>query len=467
MHHATVRVWDAEACGRAHEATLRVLREIGVEMKHEEARALCAAHGARVDGTRVRLSPEMVAEALAAAPRSFTVGPRGGETAPLRLAQGATYFGTGPDCLFVRDTESGERRRARLDDVRAAAALAEQLPQLDFVMSMGLPDDVDPEAVDLAQLEAMLAATRKPIVVSSPFGGESLAVMQEMAAAAGGADSLLCLAMSSPPLQLDPIACDKIMACARLGVPLVLAGSVSAGTGGPASLAACISVVHAELLAGLVLHQLAAPGAPFVAGAGVGVINMRSCIDVYNAPGVFLANQAHLDLIASYGLPSWSYAGHSDGKLLDEQWALESGISTLLGALSRATLLHDVGYLESGLQSALEGMVLGDELAGYARAFLEEVPVGDDDFAFDEVAAVGPGGDHLGRRMTRRRHRRFWQPQLIDQSAHERWVAEGRTTLLERVRARLAQLQEQEPAFTLAEHPRRELARLARSRRRR
>jgi len=365
----------------------------------------------------------------------------------------------------VRDARGGERRRARLDDVRAAAALAEQLPDLDFVMSMGLPEDAPPETVDLAQLEVMLKATRKPIVVSSPFGGASLAVMREMAAVAGGSESLLCLAMSSPPLQIDPVACDKIIACARLGVPLVLAGSVSAGSGGPTSLAACISVVNAEMLAGLVLHQLAAPGAPFVCGAGVGVLNMRTAIDPYNSPGAFLADLAQLDLIADYGLPSWSYAGHSDSKLLDEQWALELAVSTLLGALSRATLLHDVGYLESGLQSALEGMVLGDELVGYTRALLAELPVGHDDFAFDEVAAVGPGGDHLGRRMTRERHRLFWQPSLIDQTTHERWVVAGRRTLLERVRERVADLQATEPAFALDDGVSRKLAELAQGRR--
>jgi trimethylamine---corrinoid protein Co-methyltransferase len=445
MHSATLKVWDADACRSAHAATLRVLGEIGVEMKHDEALALCAAAGARVEGTRVRLPGELVDQALRSAPRAFAVRPRGGGTPPLELRGGEAWFGTGPDCVYVRDPQSGERRRARLDDVRAAAALAEQLPNLDFVMSMGLPEDAPTETVDLVQLAAMLSATRKPIVVSSPFGASSHAIMQDMAEAAGGRDSLLCLAMSSPPLQLDPVACDKIIGCARLGLPLVLAGSVSAGSGGPVSLSACISVVMAETLAGLVLHQLARPGAPFVCGPASACSTCAPRPTPTGAPGAFLANQAQLDLIAHYGLPSWSYAGHSDSKLLDEQWALESAVATLLGALSRATLLHDVGYLESGLQSALEGMVLGDELAGFARALLEMVPVDDAGFAFDEIAAVGPGGDHLGRRMTREGHRRFWQPGVIDQASHERWQAAGSTTLLERVRQRLRDLRGSEP----------------------
>ena len=449
MHQAALNVWDRAACGRVHDASLRLLAGTGVDMKHERARELCTAAGASLDGRRVRIPAELVEQALAAAPRSWMLRPRGGDTAPLELTDGRTYFGSGPDCLYVSDPTTGERRRARAADVTRAAAVAELLPNIDFVMSMGLPEDVPNESVDVAQFAAMLRGTRKPIVVSSPFGGESLKTMRAMAAACGEAESIACLTMSSPPLMLDDVACDKTIACAELQVPLVLATSVSAGSQGPASLAACVSIANAELLASLVLHQLARPGAPFVFGVGTGVMNMRSCVDVYNAPGVFLANQAHLDLARSYGLPSWSYAGHSDSKLLDEQWSLELGISAILGALSRATLLHDVGYLESGLQGALEGLVLGDEVAGYARALLEPVPVDDETLALAEIEAAGPGGNHLGTKMTRTHHRRFWQPSLIDQNTYDRWLAHDGRTLLERVRARLAELLAAEPAFTL------------------
>jgi len=445
----TLKVWDDEACRRVHDATLRLLAETGVEMHHEAARARCAAAGARVDGTRVCLPASMVADALAAAPRRALLPPRGGDTAPLELTQGPTYFGTGPDCLYVCDPDTGERRRGVLADVAAAAELAERLPNIDFVMSMTLPEDADADVLDLVQLAAMLSRTRKPIIASSPFGGEHLRVMREMTAACGEGRSLACLAMSSPPLMLDETACDKIVVAAELDVPLVLAGAASGGTSAPASLTAVAVVGNAEMLAGLVLHQLASPGAPFVYGAGCGAINMRTFVDVYNAPSAFLGDQGMLDLAAWYRLPSWSYAGHSDSKMLDEQWSYELAVATILGALSRATLLHDVGHLESGMQSALEGMVLGDEVAGYARAFLEALPVDDDAIALDEIMAVGPGGDHLARRMTRDRHRRFWRGDLTDQQTHERWRAAGARPLLARVRERLSELRAAPAPFVL------------------
>jgi trimethylamine--corrinoid protein Co-methyltransferase len=461
VNRVTLSVWDDDACSRVHQASLTLLERTGVEVKDDRARKLCAAAGASVDGRRVRLPATLIEDAVASAPRSWTLRPRGGESAPLELEDGAGYFGSGPDCLYVSDAETGRRRRAVLADVEAAAQVAEALPNIDFVMSMALPDDVANEVVDVVQFGAMLRGTRKPIVVSSPFGGETLYTMHEMAAACGEAASFACLAMSSPPLMLDDVCCSKALACADLDIPLVLAPSVSAGAQGPASLSGCVAVANAEVLAGLVVHQLGKAGAPFVMGVGTGVMNMQSAVEVYNSPGVFLGNQAQLDLIRWYGLPSWHYAGHSDSKALDEQWALEVGIATIMGALSRATLLHDVGYLESGLQSALEGLVLGDEVAGYARALLAELPVDDEALALAEVEAVGPGGNHLGTKMTRRHFRDFWRASLIDQSTYDRWSAAGGLTLLERVRGRLAEIRAGGPAFSLQDETRRALDRLS------
>ena len=434
MSPAGVTVWGEEACRRVHDATLRVLAGTGVQVNHERARRVLAAAGAHVDGDRVRLSRDLVEEALLSAPRDAALPSRDGSV--LRLRPGAQHYGTGPDCLYVHEPGVG-RRRARLADVRELAALCESLPNVDFVMSMGLPEDADPVSDDLAQFAAMLEGTAKPIIMSTPREGDRLRVMHAMAAACGEAGSFACLTMSSPPLKHDHEALDKLMTCAELAIPLVLAPAPGAGTTAPASIAATVIVCNAEVLSGLVLHQLIAPGAPFVYGTGVSVMNMRTAVDVYCAPEVFLGNQASCDLARFYDLPSWHYAACSDAKLFDGQLAAEYALTTLLGGLSGATLLHDVGYLESGLQASLDTIVLGDELIGYARAFLRDVPVDDEALALEEIMAVGPGGNHLARPYTRRHFREFWRPELLDQSVYDRWRTEGATTLAERIRARV------------------------------
>ena len=467
MPAARLIVWDDAACWRVHEATLALLEETGVEVRHEGVRELLADAGARLEGARARIPAALVDKALQTAPRRFALKARGaddgghgharrGEPGGLELADGNSYFGTGSDCVYVTDPDTGERRQATQADVEGMAALAEKLPNIDFVMSMGLPSDVPAQAGDLAQFAAMLAGTGKPLLTTA-HDAVSLRRMRDMAALCGEARSFACYAMPNPPLVHSAEALDKVQACAELDIPLVYAPAPAAGTTAPASIAATIVVGNAETLSGLVVHQLTRSGAPFVYGVGCGAFDMRTAVDVYGAPEHFLGNAAATDLARFYGLPSFAYAAVADAKTFDEQWAAEAGITAVLGALSRATLLHDVGYLESGMQSSYETIVLGDELVGYARALLVEVGVDDEALALNEIDAVGPGGSHLGRDYTRRHHRAFWRPSLLDRNAHARWQAAGATTLKERVHLQTAALREAPRAFVLEDSIRRRL----------
>jgi len=457
---ARLTVLDDAGFARLHEATLAVLSDPGVDMKHAVGRRLCADAGAVVEGLNVRMPPELVQSAIESAPDTWPLTQRDAARDPLTLSPGHSWSGTGPDCPYVRDAQTGRRRRAGLDDVITSAALADRLPAVDFHMSMALPDDVPAEQVDLIQFAAMLSATGKPLVASSPFGAGRLRTMHEMAAVCGSPESFACLVMSSPPLMLDEIAVGKLMTGAELRIPTVLAPSPSSGTTAPASLAANLLVALAEVLAGLVVHQLASPGAPFVFGAGCGVTNMRSSVEAYMQPSVVLGNHVAVEMATRYGLPSWSYGPTSDSKTIDAQLGVEYGLAALLGVLSRATLLHDVGYLESGMQSSCEALVLGHDLRGFAEEIADGLLIDDDALAVDEIRAVGPGGSHLSRKMTRRNYRRFWHSDLLDQSRHEAWVASGAQTLEERLRSRTRELTEAAPSYHLPTDARRELARI-------
>ncbi len=449
MSRASLCVWGESECRRLHEATLELLSEVGVDVRYEPALALFQAAGCIVDGRRVRIPARAVDAAIASVPRQWLLKPRGGDTASLVLRDGEVYFGTGSDVLYILDPDSGERRRVRCDDIQGMAALCERLPQIDFVMSMGLPADAPQEIDDVAQVAAMLRGTRKPLMVA-PRDGSVLRRIQAMAELCGEKDSVSIYAMPSPPLMHDADALTKVIGCAELWLPLIYAPAPSMGGSAPRSVAACVLVANAETLSGLVLHQHVRMGAPFVYGAGADVLDMRHMNAPYTLPDSRLALQAACDLARFYGLPSFSYAGDTDAKTLDGQWTAEAALTTAYGSLSRATLLHDVGYLETGLLTSYESIVLGDELVGYARQFMREVPVDDCSLALDEIRAAGPGGNHLGSKYTRRHHREFWSASLFEHANHDRWLAEGSVTLLERVRSRVAELRSAEPAFSLS-----------------
>ena len=403
--------WDERACARVHEATLAVLADPGVDVRHEGARDLLASAGARVDGVRVRFDAKLVGEALAAAPRSFTMPARGGHD-PLVVEDGRVYFGTGGDCLYTRDLDTGARRRARLSDVAALASLAERLPHIDFVMSMALPEDVPETAIDVTVVGEMLRATRKPLMLCATCPPETLAVLQSMMAACGEPDSLIVYAMPSPPLSMSDGAAGRVIACAQLGLPLVYASSSALGVSAPLSRSGCVVAANADVLAGLVLHQTARAGAPFVFGGQHVGISMRTSAMTYCAPETMALQQAHTELGRHYGLPTFTFGGCSDAKALDGQWAAEAAMSLALAALSGSTMVHDVGYFEASFQSSHESIVLADELAGYVRTYLGGVP------------RRRPG--HRGRRDPCRRSRRRPSSSRLHAKAPPRALAADR-----------------------------------------
>lgn len=470
MPSASLTIWNEEDCRSVHEATLAVLDECGVEVRNfPRALELFSGAGARVAGTRVRIGPELVERALASAPRSWPVFSRDGETglrtAVLELRDGESYFGPGSDCLYIRDPETAELRRVTVADIEGLAGFCERLPNIDFVMSMGLPEDAPRAVDDLAAAAAMLSATRKPLMVA-PKDGVAVSVLRDMAIVCGGLDaaaSIMIYAMPSPPLQHDGDAFGKVIACAELQVPLIYASAPSCGTTAPRSVPAAVLVGNADVLSGLVLHQFVRPGAPFVYGAGVGATDMRTGFDGHGAPEAWLGQQLGADLARFYGLPSFNYAGMTDANDLDEQWAAEEFALTVLGALQRSTLIHDLGYLQVGLQFSYESLVFGDECVAWARAYLQEMRVDAEALAVDEIMAVGPGGHHLARKYTRRHNRDFWIPSLFDRSVYDRWAAEGSRTLKDRVRAKVAALRAEEPSYRADAGTRQELAQVLRA----
>jgi trimethylamine--corrinoid protein Co-methyltransferase len=114
----------------------------------------------------------------------------------------------------------------------------------------------------------------------------------------------------------------------------------------PMTLAGAAVLGNAEMLSGLVMHQLKAPGAPFLYGHGVHHLDMKEMISVYGAPEFQLARVMAAEMGRFYGLPV-SYSGHSDSK--NSTARRRPTPNFVLVALLGARFNHDVGYLESGL----------------------------------------------------------------------------------------------------------------------
>ncbi len=438
--------WDRlgpPTAARLEEAALEILEQTGVEVPVPEALALLRDAGASVDGSRARIPRRLVARALATAPTSITLHDRAGRPAIL-VAGRRHYFGTGSDCLNVLDHRTGERRRATSADLHEGLALADALPNIDFVMSMFLPSDMDQTRADRYQAAELLARTRKPIVLVTYELAGMLDALEMAEIVAGGraahADrpQVAVYINVTRGLLFNEDSVRKLLVCAERSVPALWIPVTSGGTTGPITLAGTIAINTAGILAGVVLSQLAREGAPIVVPAfGGDSLDLRTMVDPYAGPepkGV-AASLAH-----RWGLPMFSLGAGSDSKTVDEQSAAEAALTMLADALAGGHLIHDCGYLESGLTGSLVQLAICDELAGWINALIRPVDVSDEALALDLVDAHGVDGSYLETDHTLSHYRERWYPTLIDRRGYEAWRAAGSTTLGQRAAARVEDL---------------------------
>jgi trimethylamine--corrinoid protein Co-methyltransferase len=441
------RVLSEDQIEEIYLATLEVLARTGTRVYEEEALALLREGGAVISDTNlVRIPSFMVRAALDATPERITLTGRDGKK-KVFLEKDHIYFGTGSDCPFVADPYTDERRRFTYQDVYNAAKITDALPNVDFHMSLGLTSDVPIGTYDRHQFLAMASGTTKPLVITA-VDREGLADQYQMACAIlGGEDEwrknplFVVYIEPSSPLSNSEDAVQKVLYSAEKGIPAIYTPCPIGGATAPATLAGVLVQGLAECLVGVVIAQLKKKGTPVIVGGVASIMDMASTILCYGAPELHLLSAAYADIAKWLRIPIFSTAGCSDAKVLDQQAAIESAISITMAALSGANLIHDVGYLESGLIGCYDMMVLSDEVISMVKRIMRGILVDEEHLAVDVINRVGPGGHYLADEHTYTHFRsEFWFPQLIDRLRWDDWQQAGSKTMAQRVREKVIDL---------------------------
>jgi trimethylamine--corrinoid protein Co-methyltransferase len=418
-----------------HLAALEVLRRTGIRFHHPGAVDMLKKAGAFLsDGNLVKFPASLVEDTIRSVPSRVIMCDRNG--APAMYLEGTkASFGTGSDCLNLLDPITGEHRKFMQADIINGYRLCDALPNIDFLMSIGIPADVDRKLTYDVQMALMLENSSKPIVFVTNDKSACQRAIDMAAAVAGGYEALreqqhiLLYSEPSSPLQQSETAVEKLLLMAEYSLPIVHSPGPQMGGTAPITMASGLAMSVAEILSSIVVHQLKQPGAPFVFGAGLHHMDMKATQICYASPEFQLTKAAIAQLGRWYGMPTWGYAGCSDAKVLDEQAALEAMLSVLMAKLSGGNLIHDVGYMESGLTCSFEMIALTDELIAMTDKIMKGIEVSDDTLMLDEIDKVGPGGQFLDTKQTLNRFRDFWYPGLLDRSIRSTWLGRGATTL--------------------------------------
>lgn len=472
MHVSVLSPSDRQAI---HDASMAILRDVGVEVPHAEALERLRERGARVDAHRNRayLSERTVMQLLDHAGTRFRL--YGADTARSAcFGEGTRNYNSIAGEAHVVDEPGDARRPALLADVAAAGRIAEQLPQLSIAGAMADPADVPPALRPVEVFRALVSHTGKPVHLWFTDRASTAYVVEMMGAIRGGRDAVrdrpLCYAFLEPisPLRFPFHGIDLLFETRAVSMPVSVGPMAQMGLSAPCSIAATLAQENAEVLAGICVVQAVCPGVSVCYGGICHAFDMRTTQMIFGGPEQVIFGVAMTEMGKHYGLPVYINVGLTDSKIPDAQAGAEIATTLLPGAAAGADVFGHMGIAGVDQASSLDMLVLQHEIIGYVERAAKPVDVSAESLALSEVREAGPGGSHIGTDYTASRFRReLWFPRLFDREFYDPWREKGGTDTLTRCRIEKERLLRTKQPPMLDEDTAGALAEIAESARRR
>lgn len=445
-----IELLDADLPARIVSQARDVLQRFGVEIHDREALEILSDHGAHIDGRRACLPPDLVERALITTPASVPLFDVFGRHTH-DIGADRVYFAPGSSAIHVLDDATGQLRRPTTADYVRYVKVVSGLNHLAAQSTAFVPADVDARIADSYRLYLSLLHGDKPVITGT-FGGEGFAVMHDLLTAVRGTRAALSerpLAIFSccptSPLEWTGDACRTLIDCARAGIPVEVVPMPLAGFTAPVTLAATLVQHAAEALSGVVVHQLAAPGAPLLFGGSSAIFDVRYETTPMGALETMMLACGAAQVGRHLGLPTQGYIALSDAKTLDAQAGAETAMGAALAALATINSVSGPGMLDFENGFSLEKLVLDDEICGMALGLRAGIRRHDDDGIVSMTAELLREGHLLIADHTRRhlRDEIAFPSAVIDRLSRARWLAEGGRALSQRAADTIAALEQQ------------------------
>jgi trimethylamine--corrinoid protein Co-methyltransferase len=443
----TLRLLSPDLVGRILDEAYHLLLDPGIRVQEAEARDLLAQAGARVDGEIVRLPTAIVEGALATVPARFTLFDRSGAPA-VSYGTGVVQFDPGSSGVNVLDPSTGDHRPSTADDLVRLVRVAEMLPAYAAQSTAVVCSDAPAEIGDLYRLLIVLLGSAKPVVTGafSPLG--TAAMIDLLALDAGGREALAARPRAvfdvcpSPPLTWTDFGARNLIDLARARVPAEMVSMPLAGGAAPVTLVGSVAQHAAECLAGIAIHQLAQPGSPIVWGGAPAIVDMRTGATPMGAMETAMLDAAYAQVGKDLNLPTHGYLSATDGKVIDHQSGLESGMTALVGALAGIDMISGAGMLDSLRCSSAEKLVLDAEGIAMAQRLVRGIATPTETLATAAIRAAGWEARFLELPETRKlfRSEQVLPSAVIDRSSLRAWEDAGRPDAAARAMARVEEL---------------------------
>ena len=438
-----------EQVERVHDASLEILEEVGLLVRHGPARDLFRAQGCDVNSetNRVKFPRAIVEKYIKVYPPKFTFGgrdPKYDKTIP----DDSPVIVTGSSAPDILDPVTGAERRAVSADIVRIAHLIQELPAYDMFSVSVLADDAPDNQFTLARLYPALKYCMKPVRITSKDLDDAKDILQLVYQIAGSEAAYrehpfithhYCPVVS--PLTMDRLSTEAVMFFSEQGLPVYPTIVPNAGLTSPMSLVGTLVQGNAEFLAAATLMQMVREGTPLIYATLPTVADMRT--GAYASGGIEcgMLHMAHAQMAHFYNVPCGGYVGLTNSKINDAQSGYETGLSTMAGVLAGMDMLNMGGLVEALKTFDFAKVVIDDEIAQMLKRMKRGLEFSEENLALDVIKKIGPGGSFIVEPHTIKRMKTAGLlTKLSDRDTRSQWTKKGAHDIHDRAMTRVREI---------------------------
>jgi trimethylamine--corrinoid protein Co-methyltransferase len=431
---------------QVHAASLEILANVGLLVRHEKARLVFGRHGCHVDNQTqlVKFPPAAVEQFRRMMPPTFTFlgrDPGYDRTIP----RDGPLIVTGSSAPDIIDPVTGRERRSRSDDIARIAHLINELPGYDVFSVSTLAEDASPSQFSIARLYPALKHCLKPVRITSRDLEDAASILKLGSLIAGGDAAYrahpfithhFCPVVS--PLTMDKSSTEMLMFFVQGKWPVYPSIVPNAGLTSPMTMAGTLVQGNAEFLAAAILMQMIQPETPLIYATLPTVADMRT--GAYASGGIEcgMLHMAFAQMARYYNVPCGGYIGLTNAKINDAQSGFETGMSVVAGLLAGADMLNMGGLLDALKVFDFGKAVIDDEIALMLKRIKRGLEFTDADLSLDVIAQIGPGGSFMIHPQTMKRMKTTaLLTSLADRNARTQWEGKGALDTHQRAMARV------------------------------
>jgi trimethylamine--corrinoid protein Co-methyltransferase len=449
MKLSTLAVLSEEEIQLIHDSSLSILEECGVKILDPETFDFLKGKGCRTDAERnvVYFPRSSVEDAIAAVPNAFDVFDRNGKCC-FTLGDGESKVAAGHNAVNWVDSNTGRTRPSTVADVELFSRLCQQLECIHMIGIPVMPQDVaKPEASLLYAVKAVIENSEKPVFFSTDNARINGAVIEQLRTVFKGDMKEepygITQLSSTSPLYWEAGVLRAITETIPKGVPIALLPEPIAGISAPYTLAGLLTMHNTEMLSGLAVIQMLAPGTKVMYGASWTTSNMLNGAALVGSTESSACRIAGTQLARFYQTPSHTTAPNSDNHSHDEQNAWEKTLSMFCSVGARTDLIVNCGMFATGMTCSNEQLLMDEAISAYCRRIAEGIVVDGETVASELIKDRGPQGetyltsDHTLRWL---RSREYVRPRLTVTGPYAAWLQNGGKDTYQLARERVADM---------------------------